>query len=556
MDIRIRKMKAEESSAQLSRSLPTSRTFPVTNKTSCFQRCLNVSTDSLNSNTCRSPKLGHYRKLPNQSECDICHVLTKDVSHLKCFHSVCGKCFEKWKIEQTACPVCMNEISDSSSSTYDNHHSVEDLMFDDLDLDKETENIDDLIRRVEFDVLKGLKERHNELLNEQTQLIKDADEQINKINDHVKNLKSLIDKKAESLIKLVKDSRIRHMKELEQKEEIFNEFIKQVENSVRQYKATENNTEELKQRSEDLVRQLARLSEQIATENIHIRYNVKPVTDNVLDVIVGKVGVRVFLEDTIHAVLQQTHVLPAAVTCICPVNAHQAWVGFQTFIQLCSKNGYRAPAVDLYENIQDACVDENGDVLVACESSVKLVKNNVDVRTLFVCDNSPLGIACTKDGTIVMCIKNKVVLYNKQGEIISELQGNGLGDMKVPYKVATNVNGDICVTDFQSVNGGVAIFNSSGHVLARIRTDGMAPRGITCSHQGLIYVCDFRADRINVYSAHGHFLRTVATASHGLSGPLSAALDPSGDLWVGDWKRKVRIFHQTVEQRPSDVIPS
>ena len=106
----------------------------------------------------------------------------------------------------------------------------------------------------------------------------------------------------------------------------------------------------------------------------------------------------------------------------------------------------------------------------------------------------------------------------------------------------TSVTGDVCVTDCKSTTGDVAIFNNAGTLLAKIRTEGMAPRGVACSHQGLIYVCDFRSDRINIYSTHGHFLQTIVTSSHGLSGPLSVALDPSGDLWVGDWKRNVKIF--------------
>lgn len=555
MDVRLRKLKNEDSSAMLSRSLPTSRTFPVTNKTSCFQQCLNSSTDSLNSAGCRSPKLGHYRKLPNRYECDMCHMTLKDVTDLKCFHSACSKCLEKWKIEQNGCPLCRkypsgsqnSSNSESERSNGTQHHSAEDLIFDDLDLDAESESIEELVNRLETEILKNLCDKHAELKNEQSLIVKDAKEQIEKINEHVRNLKILIDKKAETLIKLVQDSKTRHLKELEQQDTHLKQFQRQVQDSLKHFRGSNSDSDEGKRKAEDKLREMAKLADQIVTENIHIRYNVKPPSDVVLDNLVGKVGVRVFLGKCLKPQLIKMHVVPAVVQTVCPINSQQAWVGYQSCVQLCSKTGHRAPALDLGEDVQDMCLTDSGDVLVACQSSVKVIHGNKLIETLFPCPEPPRGISCMKNGYIILCSGNKVNIYSKQGEKISELDGNGIGNTKIPFKVATNVNGDICITDFHSTTGDVAIFNSSGEVFARIRTDGVAPRGLSCSHQGWIYVCDFRADRINMYSPHGHFLQTILTSTHGLSGPLSVALDPCDDLWVGDWKGKVRIFSQSLD---------
>lgn len=556
MDIRIRKLKGTESSSGLSRSLPTSRTFPVTSKSSCFPQCLNTSTDSLNSNSCRSPKLGQYRKLPNKSECDMCHEVLKDVTNLKCLHSACSRCKAKWKIETSGCPLCMADTSDSHSScstdqTSDTHLSAEDLIFDDLDLEKDVEHIDHLIYRLETDVLKTLTDKHKQTKDEQIQLTKDAKEQVDKINDHVERLKRLIDEKAENLIKLVQESHTRHMKELEHQERVLRDFKDKLRESLENYrKCNTGGSDNLRQKLEESVRQLSSLSEKIATEDIHIRFSVKAPTDAALDSLVGKVGVRVFLLSSLRTALVHTLTFPATVQAVCPINSHQAWMGYQTCVQLCSKHGSTGPQIDVGNDVQDLCLDENGDLLIASHTSVKVLRDN-SVQTLFSCTEPPHGIACRKDGAIITCVRNRVIVYNKEGSQLSEFQCSGSGDLKMPFKVALNINGDVCVTDFQSTTGDVAVFNNSGQMLAKIRTDGMAPRGIACSNQGFIYVSDFRSDRINVYSTHGHFLQSIVTSSQGLSGPLSIALDPSGDLWVGDWKRKVRIFSQGVDSNSS-----
>ena len=537
MDIRVRKLKGDEGSTVLSRSLPTSRTFPVTSKTNCFQRCLNTSTDSLNSNACVSPKLGQYRKLPNKSECDMCHEVLKDVTHLKCFHSTCQRCMDKWKIEKTGCPVCIAEIHDLRMTS-------DDLIFDDFDLGKDMEQIELLIKRVETEVLQTLTDKHNKLKEEQVQLTTDAKEQIDKINEHVGRLKQMIDEKADNLIKLVRDSETRHLKELVNQDIVLKEFIQQVTESVlnfRRCSETREYSENLKLQHEEAVRRLAKLSQETVTEDIHVRFNVKPITDNHVDALLGKVGVRVFLVNSLEATLSHTHTFPAAVQAIRPISSEQAWVGYLNHLQLCSKRGYPGQKIDVGGDIHDLCLDEKGDLLIACQNSVKLLKQNL-LQTLFTLQEPLLGISCRKDGAIVACVRNRVIVYNKQGIHMSELKCNGVGELKMPYKVVTSVTGDVCVTDCKSTTGDVAIFNNAGTLLAKIRTEGMAPRGVACSHQGLIYVCDFRSDRINIYSTHGHFLQTIVTSSHGLSGPLSVALDPSGDLWVGDWKRNVKIF--------------
>ncbi|XP_052792442.1 uncharacterized protein LOC128226548 [Mya arenaria] len=554
MDIRIRKLK----SPGMSRSLPTSRTFPTGSKINCFQQCITTSTDSLNSDLCKSPKLGQYRKIPNLSECDVCRAMIKEVISLKCFHSTCDKCLEKYKIVKNGCPVCEHDVCDSQSSSSsermleDRTCSVDDLFFHDLDIEKASDFSPDTINNLESKVLGELADKFSKLGQEQGRLVKEADEEIDKIKEHVVKLKAAIDAKAEFLLRNVQESKARHSAELKRQEMDLTSFTEFLQDSIKSIRLSLENSKqqniEPDKTLEDKLRNLIKLSDQVVNENVHIRFNVKPITDASLETVLGKVGVRVFLERPLSATLQRTLLFPASVVCICPINGNQAWVGYQNFIQLCSKTGERSQPIDMTDDVHDLSNDDKGNVLVACHTSIKLMTPNIQVQTLFSCEQPVQSVTCTQDGHIVACVGTSVAMFDKQGNSIMELSDSSLGEIKMPYKVRINANGDICISDFQSNSGEVSIFDGSGRAVAKIRTDGMAPRGLVYNRQGLIYVADFRADRINVYSRHGHFLQTlINTGSNGLSGPLSVALDESGDLWIGDWKRRLRVYSHTVE---------
>ena len=562
MDIRIRKLKIEEPESGHSRSFPTSHSFPTGSKINCFQQCINTSSDSLNSDYCRSPKLGQYRKIPNLSECDVCRAMIKEVTSLKCFHSTCDKCLDKYKIVKNGCPVCENESTDSQNSSSsektpdEGSYVVDDLFFNDLDMNRDSEFSEVILNNLEKKLNSVLSEKHSKIRQEQMRVVKETDDEVLKIKDHVAKLKAKIDAKAEILLRNVQESKTRHCCELKRQENdlvVYTRYatdsIKAIRKVLQDAKQPDN---EARLKLEDDMKNLVKLSEQIVEENVHVRFNVKPLTENVIDSVVGKVGVRVFLERPLKVNLQRTLLFPASVLSICPVSANQAWIGYQNYIQLCSKTGQRSQTIDMTDDVHDLSLDEKGNVLVACHTSIKLLTPNYHVRTMFSCEQPVQGISCTQDGHIVACVGTSVAIFDRTGNSIMELSDSSLGEIKMPYKVRVNSNGDICVSDYQSNAGEISIFDSSGRAISKIKTDGVAPRGIAYNRQGLIYVTDFRADRINVYSRHGHFLHTlINTGTNGLSGPLSVALDQSGDLWVGDWKRRLRIYSNNVDTAPS-----
>ncbi|KAH3839146.1 uncharacterized protein LOC127877724 [Dreissena polymorpha] len=555
MDVRVRKLKSAEVSPVMSRSLPTSRTFPSGKTTTCFQQCITTSTESLNSESARSPKLGQYRKIPNMADCDVCRTVIKEVTTLKCVHSTCDKCLEKYKIDTNGCPVCEidDSLSNSSSErTPDGSYSVEELFMNDSDFEKETEFTDKDLSDLEERVFRMINAKQARLKEEQLRVTTEAEEEIIKIKDHVARLKVQIDAKAEALVHSVQESKRRHCADLKRREMDIARFTKTVQDSLLCARNTLKNATEVgseKQRTaEENLKNLANIAEQFVDENVHIRFNAKPLTDSAIESVVGKVGVRVFLGQPLCAKLQKTFLFPAAVLSICPISGTQAWIAYQNYIQLCSKSGGRSEPIDIGDDVHDLSLDEGKNVLIACHTGVKIMTQNFLVRTLFTCEQPVQGIACMSDGRIVACVGTSVAIFDKNGKSLKDLSHNCIGDIKLPYKVRINTEGEICVSDYQSSFGDVSIFNSKGVAIAKIRTEGMAPRGVTFNHQGLIYVTDFRADRINVYSTHGHFLQTLFNScANGMSGPLSVAVDPAGDLWTGDWKRRVRVYSQSVE---------
>lgn len=558
MDARIKSLRNKRESG-LSKSFPT--------RVNGFA-CLNTSTDSLASSGYGSPRLGRYRKIPNTFECDVCSVETKDVTNYKCLHSFCQKCLECYEIVKDGCPVCNNLCSNKDNTSFglfSDKYSPEkeavefndDLIFDDFDDEFHCSNgIYEPLENLEKYAYANCERMLKKVKQEINKMDTDAEKEIRKIREHVEKLKRAIEKKAEIMVMNIHESKTRHTEELLRQERVVKKRMAHMDTVLKQYRqqATTSTEEDntLRRNMTTSIKDLIKLCDQIADENVHIRFSVKPFNDCYLESITGRVGVRVFIARPLELTLVQTLDFPAGIHSICPVSSSTCWIGYQHYIQLCSKDGKRCRKIDLGEDVHDLSLDKQGNLLIACSSGIKMLNAHSDLITLFRCDKVPRGVAYRGDGQVITCEANDIVVYNLHGERICVLNEDNKYDMKLPYKIAVNVNGDLCVSDYQSSSGEVSIFDQHGRIKARILTEGMAPRGLACNHQGFIYVSDFRADRVNIYSTHGHFLQTALNSNQdGLSGPLSVAIDSGGDLWVGDWKRRVRVYSQRVVDAPA-----
>ena len=418
---------------------------------------------------------------------------------------------------------------------------------------KPEQSLEDLFNRLENYVVKELEAKIEMAYKEKELIERDVANETKKIQDHLNKLKSILDQKADMMIKQMHESKVRHSLEFERQAFYLREKLKSAKSFLAESRELlERGMTEDDMRLDDIknsMRTLLQLTEQLTKEKVHIRYSVKQLSETSIENVIGKIGTRVFFKDPLQFDLVSVVQFDAGVNSICPVDNTKAWVGYQNCLQLCFKDGDKGEKIQLDEDIEDITLDECGNILVACHYSIKTLDEDGDVTTLFKCPSVPHGIGCRTDGVLVISLDEgrQVRLCTKSGEVINDLNEGNKADMKMPYKIAVNVNGDICVSDYQSSYGDVAIFDSAGLPKSKLRTDGMAPRGLACNEQGHIFVGDFRSDRVNVYSIHGHFIQTAVQADErGLSGPLSIAVDTAGDLWVGDWKRKLRIYNTRV----------
>ena len=418
---------------------------------------------------------------------------------------------------------------------------------------KPEESLVDMFNKLENYIVKELEDKIEMLYKEKDQIERDVVSESKRIQDHLNKLKSVLDQKADTMIKQMYESKTRHCLEFERQALYLKDKLKSVKAAIaKSRKIIECGLKENDERTENIrnsMKTLIQLSEQLTEERVHIRYSVKPLNDTNIENVIGRVGTRVFFKDPLQFDLMSVIQFDAGVNSICPVDGTKAWVAYQNCIQLTFKDGDKGEKIQVNEDIQDLAKDETGNLIIACQSSVKSMDEDGELKTLFKCPSVPHGIGCRPDGLLVLSLDEgrHIRLCSKKGQVISELNDGNKSDLKMPYKIAINVNGDICVSDYQSSYGDVVVFDSAGLPKARLRTDGMAPRGLACNEQGHIFVGDFRSDRVNVYSIHGHFIQSAVEADEfGLSGPLSIAVDPTGDLWVGDWKRKVRIYSTRV----------
>ena len=149
-----------------------------------------------------------------------------------------------------------------------------------------------------------------------------------------------------------------------------------------------------------------------------------------------------------------------------------------------------------------------------------------------------------------------IAKLSKHGEIVStsekdEDQKNIFG---YPFRIAVNVNGDICVSDYGDGTRGVTLLYKDGRVKCWYKgpPPSMAldqpflPHGICCDDDGHILVADWNNDCIHVLDADGNFLLHLVNHRDGIEGPNAVAVDRRGYLWVGDSHGVVRVYKYNV----------
>ncbi|KAL3875062.1 hypothetical protein ACJMK2_038000 [Sinanodonta woodiana] len=202
------------------------------------------------------------------------------------------------------------------------------------------------------------------------------------------------------------------------------------------------------------------------------------------------------------------------------------------------------------------------------EKSIKML----DMDTLKTSDFAyislfPGGICSDGHKNIYVCLRDNyqrpvsfgsrrmVAKLSSHGEILSAIekdkeQHNIFG---YPFRVAVNINGDICVSDYGDGTRGVNILTKEWKLrctykgpVGKTLEKPFLPHGICCDSKGHILVSDWNNDCVHVLDYDGQFLLFLFKKKDGIEGPNAIALDGDGYLWVGDSRGKIHILKYSI----------
>lgn len=140
----------------------------------------------------------------------------------------------------------------------------------------------------------------------------------------------------------------------------------------------------------------------------------------------------------------------------------------------------------------------------------------------------PKGLLCFTDTA-----RAEVVCVDMQGNALSRWSRVGTNLLSVPVGVAV-ANGTVVVAD--SGLGRVLLATPRGKPLGELAFPFQRPVAVAAT-RALIFVADAVANRVQVFSADGRWLRSIGKPGRGageLNHPTHVAADPRGLLYVSD----------------------
>ncbi|XP_048748906.2 tripartite motif-containing protein 2-like [Ostrea edulis] len=164
--------------------------------------------------------------------------------------------------------------------------------------------------------------------------------------------------------------------------------------------------------------------------------------------------------------------------------------------------------------------------------------NNITAEFINTGDWEPLSIHSSHiNGDILVGMgengETKVTRYNKTGKELQNIQRDNKGQKLYsrPIYITENINGDVCVSDFDKE--AVVVVNKSGQrrFSYRGQESGFRPRGICTDVLGHILVCDNTT--VHLLDQDGQFLSLLLTKQHGIDDAISVCVDDENNLYVG-----------------------
>ena len=138
----------------------------------------------------------------------------------------------------------------------------------------------------------------------------------------------------------------------------------------------------------------------------------------------------------------------------------------------------------------------------------------------------------------------KVTRYNKTGTEIQNIQRDNKGQRlySYPHCITENINGDVCVSDFNK-HAVVVVDKSGQHRFSYTgQRSKFDPYGICTDVLGHILVCDEISEKAHLLNRDGQFLSLLLLRQQGVKYPGSVCVDDENNLWVGQLTSKVTVY--------------
>ncbi|XP_062613998.1 E3 ubiquitin-protein ligase TRIM71-like [Saccostrea cucullata] len=266
--------------------------------------------------------------------------------------------------------------------------------------------------------------------------------------------------------------------------------------------------------------------------------------------------------------VQEEEELPIHALTTSSTHQNQVWTcaGWNSStIALLDNQGTPQTSVPIGHKVDDITASTEDELFISCFHKRMLVRYKISTVTMesVHLPYYPRGLTVCNDGSLLICMTDSysscasdnsrrfVAKYTKDLKLDSvyEFENNNRLFTR-PYRVAENINGDICVTDKTSMGSGrVVVLDRHGKFKFAFEgpsnnqcKGSFSPAGITCDSYGRILVADSNNNCVHILDPNGNFGGFLLQQGDTPTSPHSICIDNHSQFWVGDEEGNIKLY--------------